>query len=359
MGPALSGDVRVAPDGTVHVCYYQSTAKVQRWDGAVWVPVGGPASCGQSWQNFLFFDGDSNVLVASRDYDSPGNLNVHRRIAGAPWEVLNMDGVCPSYSGTFFQNVHNPVGISLGGGVGFLRGPDNLVLLVLDGPSSDQRPTALTRRGGTWELLGSQRFSQARASSVSLGHSGGEFWAAYWEDYQGGQLCLSRYDRAAQDWQLEATEALRGDYTTLAEGHGQQFVITNDLDTPGRALRSYSRRGADLVRVGGVIAAGVDMGQQGWIQQVSAAQDSKQRLYVAYSYDDPSTGLDSRIGISRLTRSSAGFLVWKVYTLADPGVHDVSFVTMDLDPATDTIYVGHTQASPQDGMDLYSIQITD
>lgn len=357
----MSGDLRVAPNGELYACYYQHQAIVQRWTGTAWSPVGGPASCGQSWQNFLFFDQNANIMVASRDYDAPGNLNVHRKVGALPWEVLNTAGFCPAYTSTFFENAHNPVGISFEGplGLGRLGDVESPVLLLLDGPSSDQRPTALVRRGGAWAPLGAPRFSDARATYVDLMEAGGELWATYSEDYQGGRLSLARYDRRLHHWQLKASRSMRAEYTVLAEGFGWPVVIANDLDTPGRALRSYLQSGKALTEFGGVIATGVDMGQQGWIQQVSTGHDSNQRLYVAYSFNDPASGLDGRIGISRLVRSPGGSLNWQVYTVADPSVHDVRFLTMDVDPITDMIYVGHTQALPKDDLDVYQIQITD
>ena len=361
-GPARTGDLRVAPDGELYVCYYaQYHAFVQRWTGSAWTPVGGQASCGPSWQNFLLFDQSSNILVASRDYDSPGNLNVQRKVGDLPWEVMNTAGVCPSYGSTFFENAHNPAGVFFDEtlGLGPFGDKERLVLLILDGPKGAQRPTALIRQGSAWLPLGAPRFSDARASYLSLGVARGELWAAYSEDHQGGRVSLARYNRRLGRWQLKASRSVLAENTVLAEGLGLQVVIANDIDTSGRALRSYLRDGKKLVEFGGVIATGVDMGQQGWLQQVSTGKDSKQRLYVAYSYNDPASGLEGRIGISRLVRSNTGQLNWEVYTVAAPGIHEVRFLTMDIDPVTDMIYVGHTQASPGDDMDVYRIQITD
>lgn len=360
-GKAWNGDLQVAPDGSVFVSYYSSPAIVERWDGVSWTQVGLTASCGQSWQNFLFFDQQSNIYLCSRDYDAPGSLNVHRKLDLQPWEVLNVTGYCPSYESTFFVNIHNPTGIALEspGGIGALRGADTLVVLFLDGPSGAQRPTAITRRPGGWKLLGPRMFSKGRADAVSLDYWGGEFWAAYHEDYQGGRLALTRYDRNTQDWVLEASVAVRGQYTALGHGHGMRILITNDLDPGSGELKAYRRSGSDLVQVGGVIATGVDMGQQNWIQQVSTAQDSQGRLYVAYRYDEGFGGLEGRIGISRLVKNVRGQFSWKVYTISSPDIHNVRFLTMDISVEDDELYVGYTQPSPQEGMDFHRIRITD
>ena len=297
--------------------------------------------------------------MVSRDYDAPGSLNVHRRVADGPWEPINVAGTCPSYASTFFEDAHNPVALARGAsGPSFLRGKEALIVLFLDGPGGDQRPTAIHREDGGWKLLGSQRFSAADTASVSLVDCAGETWAAYWEDHLGGRLVLTRYDPILEDWFTEASTLLRGESTVLARAYGKHLVLTNKLGGSGGELRSYRAAGSKLVPVGGVIAVNVDLGQQSWIQQLSTAKDSKGRLYVAYRFDD-AQGIEGRIGVSRLVRNAVGKLVWESYTVSDPAVQDVRFLTMDIDAEADIVYVGHTQADPLDGMDFYRIPITD
>lgn len=284
-GEAQCSRIAFGSDNTPYVAYKDHStldlhATVQRFAGGGWQFVGyqGGASVGNAWYADLQLDGQGNVYVASRDYQTAGRINVRRYTAGGGlWASVGADGISPG-------EAHYTAITLRSDGVPFVAFADRSTTPI-------DRATVMTYQTGAWTVVGGAGASPNTASyeRLAIGPDGSLYLGYSDQDHLDpsgyGKATVMRFEATSNTWSYLGQPG----YSSRA-AHNMTIAI-DPLGVVWSAYHEYQERivvhrfdGSQWVEVGGS-ASGTDLPDvqtENWRQWLSLTFDSQGQPYVAY-----------------------------------------------------------------------------